>query len=73
MRIRNGYISIDPVIPDNWDSYSFNIRFRGNLLNFQISQNNIRVINKQGGGISVIVGENKFLIDKGSDLLLEGI
>jgi len=73
MRIKDGIICIDPTIPDKWNSYSFNIRFRGNLLNFQISQKGTTVFNKQGGEISVIIGENKFLIDKGAELLLEGI
>ncbi len=73
MRIKNGVVCIDPAIPDKWNSFSFNIRFRGNLLNFQISQKGTTVFNKQGGEISVIIGENKFLIDKGAELLLEGI
>ncbi|MDX2444110.1 MAG: family 65 glycosyl hydrolase domain-containing protein [Bacteroidales bacterium] len=73
LRVRNGNILINPVIPDKWDSYSFNIRFRGNQLNFTVNHKTFDVTNKQGGEITVLIGENKYSIDKGNTLSLDVI
>ena len=71
LRIKNGKISFDPIIPDKWSSYSFNIRFRGNLLNFLVNHDHFDITNKYGEDINIIVGEEEFKIEKGSKRSLQ--
>ena len=71
MRIKNGKISFDPIIPEKWSSYSFNIRFRGNLLNFLVNHDHFDITNKYGEDINIIVGEDEFEIKQGSKRTLQ--
>lgn len=71
LRIKNGKISFDPIIPDKWSSYSFNIRFRGNLLNFLVNHDHFDITNKYGKDINIIVGKDEFEIKQGSKRTLQ--
>ena len=41
MRILNGKITLNPLLPENWKSYSFHSRFRGLLFEVNVTNNNI--------------------------------
>ena len=71
LRIKNGKISINPIIPNQWKSYSFNIRFRGNLLNFLVNHDHFDITNKYGEDIIIVVGEKEFKIEKDSKRTLQ--
>jgi len=39
MRVLEDYLSFEPKIPDEWDSYSFIVNFRNNIVKVSISKN----------------------------------
>ena len=67
MRVKNNVLSFYPQIPKNWESYSFNIRFRGNLLSILVNKH-IIISNKDGAKLKVIVFDNTYDIDKNSNI-----
>ena len=59
MRIKNNLLSFKPFIPEQWQDYSFNIRFRGSLLNFEVSKKEILIKNESNKDIEIILFEKK--------------
>ncbi|MCK4853276.1 MAG: glycoside hydrolase family 65 protein, partial [Bacteroidales bacterium] len=55
MRVRNSKIDFSPMLPAQWRSYSFHVRFRGNLMNIKISRESIEIINLSGKNLIVSV------------------
>jgi maltose phosphorylase len=64
MRVSNGKLSFNPILPDGWSGYSFMIRFRGALLNIEINKVNVQVSNLSNVPVTVII--------KGSEILIDG-
>ncbi|TRX50936.1 glycoside hydrolase family 65 protein [Fulvivirga sp. M361] len=46
MKVTDGQLSFNPFIPDQWDSYSFKIRFRDWLLKINVTQEKVEVENR---------------------------
>ncbi len=67
MRVKNDLLSFYPQIPKNWESYSFNIRFRGNLLNILVNKH-IIISNKEGAKLKIIVFNKTYEIEKDSSI-----
>ncbi len=67
MRVKNGMLSFYPQIPEKWVSYSFNVRFRGNLLNILVNEH-IIITNKTGDKIKVLVFDKAREIEKESGI-----
>ncbi len=62
MRVQDGKLSFNPFVPDNWKSFSFNITFRGTILNVYIDKNDVRFQRRAGNGIVVMVNnEERFV------------
>lgn len=60
MRVKNGILSFDPFLPGKWDSFSFNVGFRGALLNVKVSKGQVDIKNLSGTSITVLVhGEER--------------
>jgi maltose phosphorylase len=62
MRIKNDKLHFTPFIPDQWNSYSFKIEFRGRVVQVDVSKDatNIKVI--AGAPLEIIVGEERELV-----------
>ena len=45
MRVKDGKLHLAPFIPDQWESYSFRIRFRDYILDVKVNQKEIVIIN----------------------------
>lgn len=43
MRVNNGVISFKPFLPEKWKSFSFKIRFRGDVLQVKVDENGIDI------------------------------
>lgn len=46
MRVKEGVLHLEPFIPENWDSYSFKIRFRDWLLKINVTQEKVDIENR---------------------------
>jgi len=64
MRVSDGKLSFNPILPDGWSGYSFMIRFRGALLNVEINKGNVQVSNLSNVPVTVII--------KGSEISIDG-
>lgn len=71
MRVVDGKLSFTPLIPKEWESYSFKVRFRGNLLNIRVSADSVGVINEEGENISLFLKDDEYLIEESSSLVVE--
>ncbi|SEA15321.1 glycoside hydrolase family 65 protein [Pedobacter hartonius] len=45
MRVRNGKLSFTPFLPEEWNSFSFNIGFRGVQLKVKVKKEEITIVN----------------------------
>lgn len=70
MRIANGTVRFNPLIPDQWEFYSFNVRFKGNLLNVKVNHSTIEIRNKSETTIPVILYGQEHML-AGGDKLVE--
>jgi maltose phosphorylase len=55
MRVKNGMLSFDPFLPGKWESFSFNVGFRGTILNVKVSKAGADIKNLSGNQITVLV------------------
>jgi len=55
MRVKEDKLHFTPQIPDKWNAYAFNIRFRGNQLNVRIEKNRTVIQNLKGNNIEVYI------------------
>ncbi|MBN2519418.1 MAG: glycoside hydrolase family 65 protein [Bacteroidales bacterium] len=55
MRIKNGELEFNPYLPAKWDSYSFKIRFRNNLLKIVVKKTGVEISNLTQYDIRLIV------------------
>ncbi|MCY1633779.1 glycoside hydrolase family 65 protein [Marinifilum sp. D737] len=71
MRVVNGSLVFNPMLPKVWKSYSFKVRFRGNLLNVRVSEDGVGVINEEGETINIFVKDDEYKVEKESSLVVE--
>ena len=64
MRVKDGNIYFNPFIPTQWKSYSFIVKFRGNLLKVEIDKEKITVFNQNEGKQKVFIKEIEYEIEE---------
>jgi maltose phosphorylase len=70
MRIHNGRVSFNPIIPDQWKSYSFHVRFRGNLMLVFVSPTKVEITNLSETDFQVCVCEETYDLAEGKNLII---
>ena len=55
MRVKDDKLHFTPQIPDKWNAYAFNIRFRGNQLNVRVEKNRTIILNLKGNRIEIFI------------------
>ena len=55
MRIREGMLSFDPHLPDQWDSLSFKILFRGRTLQITIRKEEVTIQKLEGEDLELLL------------------
>ncbi|NOU60353.1 glycoside hydrolase family 65 protein [Marinifilum caeruleilacunae] len=71
MRVVDGKLVFKPMLPKEWKSYSFKVRFRGNLLNVRVSEDGVGVINEEGETINIFIKDDEYKVEKESSLVVE--
>jgi maltose phosphorylase len=46
MRVVNNEISFNPTLPEQWKAYSFNVLFRGKVVNVRIDKEGVIITEK---------------------------
>jgi maltose phosphorylase len=55
MRVREGRLHFAPFIPDQWQSYSFRIEFRGRVLKVKVSKEKTETLLEHGDPLEVVM------------------
>jgi len=67
MRIKEGLLSFDPLLPVNWKALSFKILYRGRVLQVSIDKDRVELENLAGEGLDLyLMGSKKHLDPSGS-------
>ncbi len=61
----DGRLRLAPVIPQQWQAYSFRIHFRGNQLEIKVSKENVEIISHASQKTSLIVYDKPVEINAG--------
>ena len=62
-RIKNGMLSLHPMIPDKWNAYSFSIEFRGSILKIKVTKEKVELINLSNNELPLLIYGNEYQID----------
>ncbi len=63
MKIREGLLSFDPQLPQQWKGLSFNILYRGHILKVNIEKNRVTIENLEGKGLNLYLLGSKTHLD----------
>jgi maltose phosphorylase len=55
MRVRDGQLQFTPFLPGKWQSFAFNIRFRGRILKVKVSKQDVNIENDSATDIVVLI------------------
>ncbi len=65
MRVRNNKLSFEPKIPNAWDSYSFKVNFRGQVLKVEVHKDKTDFTLYNGDELSVVLNGEAQIINAG--------
>jgi maltose phosphorylase len=65
LRVTEDMLHFDPVLPENWESLSFKIMYRENMLSIKINKTSTTIENISGPDVSVMLKGKKSLIKRG--------
>ncbi|HBH84435.1 MAG: maltose phosphorylase [Bacteroidetes bacterium GWE2_41_25] len=68
MRIISDRVSLNPLIPEQWKSYSFHARFREILFEVKVTTSNIRISNLSDKTLSLRISEKNYEIKGHGDM-----
>jgi maltose phosphorylase len=71
MRVRNDKAYFAPFVPENWASFSFKVRFRGNLLNIKTTNEEVIVENLSGETTSIFIYNEEHILEENSKIVIE--
>lgn len=71
MRVSDGKIKLNPLIPDRWRKYAFNARFRDNLFRVEVSHREVEINNLSENSLEVLIFGKEYLIKNSEKLLVK--
>jgi maltose phosphorylase len=71
IRVFSDSIEINPVIPANWQKYSFQILVRNQPLHIRVSQHECEIINKGNHSLEIRVYEEKIYVQPDKSYLIK--
>lgn len=70
MRVKDGMLSFNPLLPDEWQALSFQIGFRGSLLNIRIAKEGTTVKNLSEKEIVLLLNNQSVTVKADSETLI---
>ncbi len=67
-RAEGGNLSLNPFLPEAWDSYSFNINFQGRLLKIKVKEQAVQVELARGEEIELEICQQQVKISRGEEV-----
>ena len=71
MRCREGKLRFKPVLPEEWERYSFKVRYRENVLEVMVEKDKAEFCLRDGGHICFRIGEEEAELEKGESYVWE--
>jgi maltose phosphorylase len=71
MRIREGLLSFDPMLPLNWEELTFKILFRGRTVKININRKRASLENLEGDGMNLYLYGVKKQLETGGTLMAD--
>lgn len=68
MRVYDGVVQFSPMIPRQWASYSFKVRFRGAVLHVKVGQGQVAVSNLSGHALTLKLYGQAHALEAGQEL-----
>ncbi|MCF0064962.1 glycoside hydrolase family 65 protein [Dyadobacter chenwenxiniae] len=62
-RVKDGMLVLNPYVPEQWNSYSFRIGFRGALLLISVSKSAVTIQNSSDKPLDIMLGSRRLFID----------
>ncbi|MGN0019248.1 MAG: family 65 glycosyl hydrolase domain-containing protein [Sphingobacterium hotanense] len=70
MRIKNNQLYFQPFLPEQWESFTFNIGFRGKILSIRISKGEMEIENMSSEVLDMQVGNANYSIPGNSSQII---
>jgi maltose phosphorylase len=68
VNVINGKLCLNPYVPEQWESYSFKITFRGRKLKIYVHKKQVIVEQLSGEPVSINVFDKEYLSQTGNDI-----
>ncbi|MCP9756920.1 glycoside hydrolase family 65 protein [Lacihabitans sp. CCS-44] len=72
MRVKNTQLHLNPILPSNWESLSFRVGLKNNLLEIGISKDGVTIKNLSESDVEISLFDNKVLIKGNSEYFSVG-
>lgn len=70
-RVKNGRLSLDPIIPENWKAYQFNLVYRDTILSITVKSDIVKVQNVSGGSLDILIFGEKVSVPEHETISIE--
>ena len=70
MKIENNELHFSPVIPNQWNSYTFKINYRGCTIEMQVSKKEIKITMTGGDELNIYIRNVVYLLSRGKKLII---
>lgn len=70
LRVKNDKLVLNPIIPSQWNSYSFKVMFRGSLLKATVTKNDITIYNESNTDIPICIHDKGYIVKGFNSLII---
>lgn len=63
MRIRDDKVVLNPLIPSNWNKYSFHARFRGILFEVRVTKEKVVIVNLSAKLLTITISDKEYMLE----------
>jgi maltose phosphorylase len=70
MRVKDGKLSFDPFLPEKWQSFSFNVGFRGTAIKVTVKRDKVAVAHLSGPDMKILIKGHKLDLVAGTSTVV---
>lgn len=70
MQVTDSTISLDPVLPEKWNSYTFKIKYQSCTLQITVDKTEIKITLLEGGELNIRIYNVVYYVNKGRDQII---
>jgi len=69
-RIKDGKLSFEPMLPQNWQGYRFNLVYQDIILSVAVNATEVAVTNGSEGSLEILVYGEVYAVEGGKTLVV---